>query len=309
MGAEADGLNRHRAIVATTREAPAKFTSATKYYGGIAMEPKGREGWLAFLIFVLIATTVIVFFGNIAPITEAEQRGFVWPNGFKPVFYLAVLLSAGVIATAAWMLIKHDDWYAVNIAIKCMWAGLFASIYLPVFVLTSYIPELIVPKEVVKETFSGLVWLTVWTLYLLKSKRVRNTYSIGAPRLNGDSSTQQSSLKNLFEPEPAAQEPEQAAANPTPPPPPPAPAPMRPALVRTAQPPSAVGSLKFTMFRADADGKWYWVLQETLEGRVLSRSSGKANRSECLRDIELMRSAAASALVWDKTANEYVLGP
>lgn len=267
------------------------------------MEPKGRGGWLAVLLFSLIFSTLYVISGNLVPIAEAEQRGVVWPNGFKPVFYLSVLLSAGVIATAAWMLIKHDEWYSVNIAIRCMWIGALASIFVPAFVLARYIPGTDVSGEVVRGTFSSLFWLIVWTLYLLKSKRVRNTYSKGAPYLYSGSSRAESSTQNIVESQQAPEETEKAS-----PVQPPTSAQVSPALAQEAQPHRAAVTLKFTMFRADADGKWYWVLQETVEGRTICRSSGKASRSECLKDIGLLRTGATDATIWDKTANEFVMG-
>lgn len=256
------------------------------------MEPRGRAGWLAFFIFMLIASTLTVTSKSLGPIFEAESLGAVWPSGFKVVYLASVLLPAGVLGFAAWMLITHSDWFAVIIAIRSMWAGALGSIVAPTLVLNSYLPDINAPKEALLPTFSTLIWLSIWTFYLLKSKRVKNTYSIGAPSFIEKLQPLESSLQNIFE----APLPSQTQSIP--------PIKQSPAnTILKTESGKEIESLKFTIFRSDADGKWYWILQNSIS--TIARSSGKLSRSECLKDIDQICSCSPNTPIWDKTSNEY----
>ncbi|MEJ5125855.1 DUF2569 family protein [Comamonas sp. MYb21] len=168
------------------------------------MEPKGRGGWLRFFIFILIASTLAILVKGMGPILIAEQEGAVWPPGFKPTYTLSLLIPAGFLGFAAWTLIKHSTWQTVNTAIRCMWIGSITSLLAPALVVSMFMPNVDVWSAVLPSATGSCISLVIWTFYLLKSKRVRNTYPIGAPGFIQKSKVKESTLQDIFSSPPPA---------------------------------------------------------------------------------------------------------
>lgn len=162
------------------------------------MEPKGRGGWLRFFIFTLIASTLAILVKGMGPILIAEQEGAIWPSGFKPTYTLSLLIPAGFLGFTAWTLIKHSTWQAVNTAIRCLWIGLITALLAPALVVSMFMPNVDVWPAVLPSAAGSCISLVIWTFYLLKSKRVRNTYSIGAPGFIQTSKVKESTLRDIF---------------------------------------------------------------------------------------------------------------
>lgn len=140
------------------------------------MEPRGRSGWLAILIFCLSASSLVVVVSNLAPIFEADKKGAIWPSGFKLAFYASVFVPALILLYTAWTLIKRNDKSAVYTAIKWMWVGVIGVNFAPNLTSAAFFPSLDVTQELLRASFSSALSLSIWTAYLLKSKRVQNTY-------------------------------------------------------------------------------------------------------------------------------------
>ena len=142
------------------------------------MEPRGRSGWLAWLIFILSISPLVVLGQHMNDLGYAERHGAVWPDGFRSVYLWSVGLASLPLCYAGLVLYRRSTWKAVTDAVKFMWIGYAAINFVPAFVLTQYFPGYweAAERDVFRGATGSLLALGIWTTYLFKSKRVRNTY-------------------------------------------------------------------------------------------------------------------------------------
>lgn len=140
-------------------------------------ELKGVAGWLAFLVTVL---------GLVSPTNKMldlfNNLGLPWDYDWEPVLTMTWLLNLAAIFFSvylAYRLFVGRDWQTVRFVIAGVWV-----ISVGTTIAIWAIAYLIAPDELndemgvfMGELLRGVVFGTVWTLYLLNSKRVRNTYS------------------------------------------------------------------------------------------------------------------------------------
>lgn len=268
------------------------------------MEVKGKGGWLGFLIFQMFAFPLF-FLGTVSSqLFHLQRQGLGISDGFIYKHLFLILFSATPILYAGYLLTTGDKRKDATDSLKYMWGGLISLATIPLVALgnsSTHIPGL--AGELVR-TVSGIgLWIFIWTLYILNSKRVRNTYPEAINIHPNDSDSSRS--ENSFNPQTLAENwrdtqdhqidntiPQSTECD----------------AVSSSKPADqSVVGLKFTMFRANADGRWYWVLGLQSSDRIVARSFGFQSRSNCLDDIRQLRAGAAASQIWDKTANEFVV--
>ncbi|WP_411341534.1 DUF2569 family protein [Sphingopyxis sp. J-6] len=145
-------------------------------------ELKGVAGWLRLLVIILsvisplrsiIQTGVAL---QIAPDIEA-QLGTKWT--IYEVFAWS-LTAATAMATLylAYRLVWVQNRSTVRLVIRGLWAVSMGALALDFIVASALWPENItqLDPEYIKGIFQSLIFATVWSLYLTKSRRVANTY-------------------------------------------------------------------------------------------------------------------------------------
>ena len=146
--------------------------------------PKGVGGWLTFLIIILSVLNPLVNIGFLA----AELRNVELQNPALlqiPVFVhykwfsWAVVLACAVIGiTAGYTLWKKHVWKSVRKAIVSIWImGPLSVVLVALYVYMNF-GSLVsqFASEIGGSLLKSIIWATIWTFYLLRSKRVRNTY-------------------------------------------------------------------------------------------------------------------------------------
>lgn len=145
-------------------------------------ELKGVGGWLTFFIFILGIVSPTRMMLNAAytihDVRAAEQILGAGTATYITFFWCVVLLSVAVSLTLALLLLGRHRWSTVRIAIGGLWclallptaADVIASMILFPGIAALGMPEILF--SVGKSAISA----TLWTCYLLMSKRVANTY-------------------------------------------------------------------------------------------------------------------------------------
>lgn len=145
----------------------------------------GADGWLYFLIVILMILSPIALVGStLKDIGDAEQAnpGLIgtaaWAN-YKVAVWCLIAAGAALKIAAGYRLKKIYKPESVLFAITAIW--LAGPVLILVNVLLLHI-TLDVPmgwllnKEVLSTFIGAAFWAVVWTAYLKWSRRVRNTY-------------------------------------------------------------------------------------------------------------------------------------
>jgi hypothetical protein len=144
---------------------------------------RGVGGWLAFFLVTLgiIGPIFFIVTGYIALSDPSMPLAYgdVWPS----LLTAEIILMMTVVAIswfAAWRLLKVFNWTSVRIAIASLWALAFLTVFgeaLIVSTISGLELGMLLDVSAGPELVRPFIYATVWTLYLLLSKRVRNTYS------------------------------------------------------------------------------------------------------------------------------------
>lgn len=149
------------------------------------LEPKGVEGWLLLLCFVLIIFSPILTLGGIVNTLQSMKENHLFLDrhpGLYSVLRADIILSSIVCyygINAGWALYKIN----VGAVKKVKNYFIIATAYqIASFLLPMTVEDL--PKEYIdsisnegsKQTIKSLLSIAVWYLYIVKSKRVKNTY-------------------------------------------------------------------------------------------------------------------------------------
>jgi hypothetical protein len=142
----------------------------------------GVGGWLMFLVLVLgifrpLAVVVSIYANLYADPKVALAYGPVWPA----IQLFEWLLNAAMIAGCwylVWRLYRIQVWRTVQITIAGLW--LVSLIYqlvdlAGISLIAGVAPERLI-SYVARPIVQSVIFSVLWTAYLLRSKRVANTY-------------------------------------------------------------------------------------------------------------------------------------
>jgi hypothetical protein len=144
---------------------------------------RGVGGWLAFFLVTLGIIGPLVFLATgYAALSDPAMPiayGSVWPTLLTAeIILIAVILALNWFVV--WRFLRVFNWTSVRIGIAALWILAPLSVFGEAL-LVSWIARidfaLLLEMSSSAEQFRPFVYATVWTLYLLLSKRVRNTYS------------------------------------------------------------------------------------------------------------------------------------
>jgi len=152
-------------------------------------ELRGIGGWLAFFLVTLGVFTPLSSIVSVAMLSgEAEiaiTYGTAWDTLIAWVWVMAGA-TAALAWFATWRMIARQNWLSVRITIAVLWA-IAAITLIGEPLLVSLMTGLSFAELVGAEGIGlirPLVYCTIWTLYLLQSVRVANTYR-GDPEDDG----------------------------------------------------------------------------------------------------------------------------
>ena len=147
----------------------------------------GIGGWLQFLIIALMVLSPLVAFGQTSGEINMQEESVanladnpLWQS-IKVAIWTFTAIQCSLLFSAGFRLWKDHRWASVRYTIATLWiAGPLLSL-IAVFVM-AFIGKLdpfAGPQvaEAIGASMAGMVGATVWTLYLLRSRRVANTYS------------------------------------------------------------------------------------------------------------------------------------
>jgi hypothetical protein len=147
--------------------------------------PKGVGGWLLLLVAGMLVLGPLLGAGRIAGNIFAAENQFPelkastsWGT-YTSMTWLIFLAVAAASVYGGWGLLRGKDWSAVSRAKWILWiTGPAASLVLGVLVPKMALGEWGVDAKVVGGLIASVIATAIWTTYLSKSKRVRNTYGM-----------------------------------------------------------------------------------------------------------------------------------
>ncbi|WP_137871256.1 DUF2569 family protein [Sphingopyxis sp. 2PD] len=143
---------------------------------------QGVGGWLGFLVFILaILSPARMLFQTTANIRETAIMGQVLgPNTSTYIPFTWALVAASVIGSIflAYRLLAIHRWSSVRIVVIGLWCLASIPTLIDAVVGSILFPEFGGPivSEALWAAAKSSISATIWTAYLLKSKRVANTY-------------------------------------------------------------------------------------------------------------------------------------
>ncbi|HEX5183543.1 MAG TPA: DUF2569 family protein [Allosphingosinicella sp.] len=160
---------------------------------------RGVGGWLAFLVISLMALGPVVgiasTFGDLSQVEQANPllaASAGW-GIVKTVLWILTLIQVAMMVFTGWRLNRDYRRSTVKFAIVMLW------VMGPVWsVVTLAAIALLMNSNPIATASSPLtlarpvIWALAWTLYLVMSRRVANTYDEEGPEADGD-------LANVFE--------------------------------------------------------------------------------------------------------------
>lgn len=138
---------------------------------------KSRGGWLGFLIFQLFATPLFFAGREASDLYAYERQGIVLPDGFLKIYIFSILLSGCLLFFSGHLLATGTRRQDALDALKYMWGGFAAIIVIPALVWSNYFQYttgFFAASAI--NTFAFSFWGVIWTLYIFKSRRVRNVF-------------------------------------------------------------------------------------------------------------------------------------
>lgn len=152
----------------------------------IKIGPKGVKGWLLFLVLALMILWPLLRISNIDQnFRDAETK---YPNlisidkwgYYKTSVWASTFLFIAFSFYAGYGLAGGNNWKVVRRAIDILLiigplATLIIGALIPLIIFGN-IQEML--NEIIGSFVASLLWTFIWILYLVKSKRVRNTYAL-----------------------------------------------------------------------------------------------------------------------------------
>jgi hypothetical protein len=143
---------------------------------------RGVGGWLAFFLVTLgIISPAVTIFYTVTSFGDPEAA-YLPPDLFRTLSTIDIASTVVVVALclfAAWRLLRVFNWNSVRIAVATLWLIALTNVLVIPLLVSGAVG---LPLSMVFEAggpqtiFRPLGYATIWTAYLLISKRVRNTY-------------------------------------------------------------------------------------------------------------------------------------
>lgn len=145
----------------------------------------GVGGWLAFLVFVFILVGPLTSIASVY--VELASAVNIYPEisitaewrSYKSLIWFIVLVTSLISITAGLLLVFKRESTSVSFAIFALWIKGPASIVFGILTLQviygSRVGNL-VSEEVIGQLIASIIGAMIWTVYLEKSVRVKNTY-------------------------------------------------------------------------------------------------------------------------------------
>ncbi len=148
-----------------------------------ASEPYGVRGWLALLVIGMMILGPLMGAGRInSDIMMAEHQYpeitslSQWKT-YKTVTWWGYLIVVAISFYGGFGLVRGREWSVVTRAKQILWiTGPVASIVMAVLIPLFAFGKMDVGPEFIGVFIGSLISAGIWTAYLSKSKRVRNTY-------------------------------------------------------------------------------------------------------------------------------------
>jgi hypothetical protein len=146
-------------------------------------ELKGVGGWLSLLVFILgiISPIRIVLTTGVSlniPVDVEQSLGPNWAGYEIMCWVLAAIAASGAVYLAYRLKEVHSR-STVALVIKGLWILSFAPPLVDLLlslVLFPHMSNALLDSTLAAELAKGLIFPTIWSLYLMKSVRVANTY-------------------------------------------------------------------------------------------------------------------------------------
>ena len=144
-------------------------------------ELRGVNGWLAFFIVTLgIINPAFLIYSDIATLNDPDMR-FAYGSSWNTIVTGELAITAVALAAcwfACYRLLKVFNPTSVRIAIGTLWLlALLLLVAEPLMISSVMGVSLGVLFQAMGPVLiRPIVYSTIWTLYLLNSKRVKNTY-------------------------------------------------------------------------------------------------------------------------------------
>lgn len=132
--------------------------------------PTGVRGWLALLVFGLGIVVPLSPLPEIVKIAESARNAWEFGGG----------LAAMIIVAAVSLYVSIALWRRWPGAAKMALRFIVAVAVLGIVELALTVASEVRSPDLVAQRVSVLVWAALWGAYLLKSRRVRNTYAVPA---------------------------------------------------------------------------------------------------------------------------------
>lgn len=145
-------------------------------------ELRGVGGWLGFFVVVIailspLRLLISAYINLYADPQVALAYGPLWPR-IQAAEWAIIGAALLVHAFIAWRLLKVHRWSSVRITIVLIWllATGVTWIELVAVSMIAQLPLAALAEGIVVELARPFIFCLVWTAYLLRSKRVANTY-------------------------------------------------------------------------------------------------------------------------------------
>lgn len=180
---------RIKGLSTQTNEIPTPMLGTPETDDQTKQGPQGVAGWLMLLVLGMMLFGPIMSAGTITSdilLTEKQYPSIVsfpkWDT-YKTVAWACFFLFSSISIYGGWGLAKAREASVVSRAKIILWVtGPLATIIMGVSVpsIIFGIDEFISP-ELVGQVIGSMIAVGIWTVYLAKSKRVRNTYNLSRP--------------------------------------------------------------------------------------------------------------------------------
>ena len=147
------------------------------------VELSGMGGWLAFLVFRNMLLTPLFTLGRVSG--DLATMAAAYPDllhleqwsRFKSGMWLMAVGTSLVYFVAGYRLWKGSNWDAVDFAVKAEWIGAIGGMLGAAWVIKYAFGVSVFSDPSFWGTSAfGIISAAIWTAYLFKSERVRNTY-------------------------------------------------------------------------------------------------------------------------------------
>jgi hypothetical protein len=145
--------------------------------------PKGVGGWLAFLIFVLVIFGLSSFgeFSNLKEMAVNKYPDFArspeWQTYMTFMWwYLSAELALRIGAVYCLVAIKRWSSVIFTLWVLCLIGPINLILNSVIANIIFYPLPFVQFEKILGQLVASIIGSTVWTAYLLRSKRVRNTY-------------------------------------------------------------------------------------------------------------------------------------